>query len=82
MQLYNLVNFLPLSKTGCPNSILEVYCPVEFGSNFPQHTCLEVSNMPSEALITLFWCVWLGLELNSAGNWPSRTEYGQPCSKK
>ncbi len=33
----------------------------------PQHTCLEVSSIPSKTLISCFRCVWLGLELNSAG---------------
>ncbi len=35
--------------------------------------------MPGKSLIGCFRCVWLGLELNSAGHRPSRTEFGQPC---
>ncbi len=62
----------------CPNSVLEGRCPAEFNSDFPQHTCCVVSRMPSKSLISCFRCVWLGLELNSAGHWPSRIEFGQP----
>ncbi|KAI2652911.1 Sterile alpha motif domain-containing protein 12 [Labeo rohita] len=32
---------------GCPNSVLEGRCPAEFSSNLPQHTCWEVSSMPT-----------------------------------
>ncbi len=53
-------------------------CPAEFSSNLPQHTCLEVWSIPSKSLISCFRCVWLGLELNSAGHRPSRTELGDP----
>ncbi len=66
---------------GCLNSVLEGQCPAEFRSNLPQHTCREVSSMPSKSLISWFRCVWLGLELNSAGHRPSRTESGHPCSR-
>ncbi len=66
---------------GSSNLILEGQCPAEFSSNLPQHTCLEVSSIPSKSLISCFRCVWLGLELNSAGHWPSRTELGDPCPK-
>ncbi len=31
---------------GSPDSVLEGQCPAEFSSNLPQHTCLEVSNIP------------------------------------
>ncbi len=65
---------------GSSNLILEGRCPVEFSSNLPQHTCLEVSSIPSKTLINCFRCVWLALELNSAGHRPSRTELGDPCS--
>ncbi len=27
-------------------------CPAEFSSNLPQHTCMEVSSMPSKSLIS------------------------------
>ncbi|KAI2665280.1 Kinesin-like protein KIF21A [Labeo rohita] len=37
---------------GCPNSVLEGRCPAEFSSNLPEHTCLEVSSMPSKSLIS------------------------------
>ncbi len=63
---------------GCPNSVLEGRRPAEFSSNLLQHTCMEVSSMPSKSLISFFRCVWLGLELNSARHRPSRTEFGQP----
>ncbi len=32
-----------------------------------------------KTLISFFRCVWLGLELNFAGHWPSRTEVAYPC---
>ncbi len=63
---------------GSSDLIPEGWCPAEFSSNTPQHTCLEVSSMPSKTLISCFRCVWLGLELNSAGHRPSRTEFGDP----
>ncbi len=63
---------------GSSNLILEGRCPAEFSSNLPQHTCLEVSSIPVKSLISCFRCVWLGLELNSAGHRPSRTELGDP----
>ncbi len=63
---------------GCPNSVLKGQCPAEFRSNLPQHTCHEVSSMPSKSMISWFRCVWLGLELNSAGHRPSRTVFGHP----
>ncbi len=53
-------------------------CPAEFSSNLPQHTCMEASSMCSKTLISCFRCVWLGLELNSAGHQPSRTISGEP----
>ncbi len=52
---------------GSSNLILEGRSPAEFSSNLPQHTCLEVSSIPIKTLISCFRCVWLGLELNSAG---------------
>ncbi len=56
----------PLDQ-GSSNLILEGRCPAEFSSNLPQHTCMEASSIPSKTLISCFRCVWLGLELNSAG---------------
>ncbi len=73
-------HFISLNQ-GSSNLILEGRCPAEFSSNLPQNTCLEVSSMPSKSLISCFRCVWLGLELNSAGHWPSRTELADPWSK-
>ncbi len=34
-----------------------------------------------KTLISFFRCVWLGLELNSAGHRPSRTEVAYPCTR-
>ncbi len=70
--------FLQCVTQGCPNSVLEDRCPAAFSSHLPQHTCMEASSMPSKTSISCFRCVWLGLELNSAGHRPSRTEFGQP----
>ncbi len=56
-----------------------VGCPAELSSSMDQHACLEFSSVPSKTLISWFRCVWLGLELNSAGHRPSRTEPGDPC---
>ncbi len=80
--LYIIPRFLcvPLEQ-GSSNLILEGWCPAEFSSNLSQHTCLEVSSIPSKSLISCFRCVWLGLELNSAGHRPSRTELGDPCTR-
>ncbi len=74
------IRFLFNLYQGSSNLILEGRCPAEFSSNLPQHTCLEVSSIPSKTLISCFRCVWLGLELNSAGHRPSRTELGDPWS--
>ncbi len=68
-------------EQGSPNLILEDLCPAEFSSNLPQHTSLEVSSIPSKTLISCFRCVWLGLEINSAGHRPSRTVSGDPWSR-
>ncbi len=69
-------------KQGSSNLILEGRCPAEFSSNLPQHICMEVWSIPSKSLISCFRCVWLGLELNSAGHRPSRTELGDPWPKE
>ncbi len=42
---------------GSLNLILEGRCHAEFSSNLPQHTCLEVSSVPSQTLISCFRCV-------------------------
>ncbi len=68
-------------EQGSPHSVLEGRCPAEFSSNLPQHTCLEVSSIPRKSLISCFRCVWLGLELNSAGHRPSRNKCGDPCAR-
>ncbi len=39
-------------KQGCPNSVLEGRCPVEFSSNLPPHTYMDVSS--SKSLISCF----------------------------
>ncbi len=55
--------FLDLRKAfdtlnqGSSNLILEGRCPAEFSSNLPQHTCMEVSSIPSKTLISCFRCV-------------------------
>ncbi len=56
---YIFMTFYPLCQ-GSPHSVLEGWCPAEFSSNLPQHTCLEVSSIPSKTLISWFRCVWLG----------------------
>ncbi len=65
-------------EQGSLHSVLEGRGPAEFSSNLPQHTCLEVSSILSKTLNSWFSCVWLGLELNSAGYWPSRNKFGDP----
>ncbi len=69
-------------KQESSNLILEGRCPSEFSSNLPQHTCLEVWRIHSKTLIICFRCVWLGLELNSAGTSVSNSIPGGPqlCS--
>ncbi len=42
---------------GSSNLILEGRCTAEFRSNLPQHTCLEVSSIPSKTLISCFRCL-------------------------
>ncbi|KAI2647019.1 Transposon Tf2-9 polyprotein [Labeo rohita] len=41
-------------QQGSPNMFLEGWCPAGFTSNFPQHTCLEVSSIPKDILISWF----------------------------
>ncbi len=71
-KFYFFCNWLPVLmreplNQGCPNLVLKGHCPAEFSSYMPQHTCLEVSRMPSKSLMSWFRCVWLVLELNSVG---------------
>ncbi len=47
---------------GCPNSVLEGHCPVEFRYNQVQTTRLEYSSLPGETLISWFRCVFIGVE--------------------
>ncbi len=54
-------------------------CPAEFRSN-PEKTHLPVALVILKILISLFRCVWLGLELNSTGQRHSRTDVVYPCS--
>ncbi len=44
-------------EQGLSNLFLEGRCPTEFSSKLPQHTCLEVSSLPSKTLISCFRCV-------------------------
>ncbi len=79
--IFRFLSFFQCVKQGSSNLFLEGRWPAEFSSNLPQHTCLEVSSIPSKTLISCFRCVWLGLELNSARHRPSRTELGDPWCK-
>ncbi len=45
--LDSLLYFVVLYTQGCLNSVLEGRCPAEFSFSLPQHTCMEVSRMPS-----------------------------------
>ncbi len=65
--------YIPLKGLvqGSPNLVLDGRWPAEYRSNFPQHTCLEVSSIPSKTFISWFECDWLGLELNYTGHWSS-----------
>ncbi len=45
------------SYKGSPSSVLEGRCPAEFSSNFPQHTCLQVSSIPRKSSISCFRCL-------------------------
>ncbi len=72
--------WIDMDWVNCPfNSGVTALCPAELRSNLPQHTCLEVSSIPSKTLISWFRCVLLGLEINSAGHRPSRNKFGDPC---
>jgi len=50
--------------------------PVVYLDPGSPHSVLAVSSTLSKSLISCFRCVWLGLELNSAGHRPSRTGFG------
>lgn len=49
--------FLFSCGQGCPNLLLVGRFPAKYNPNLPQHTCLEVSNMPIKTLIRWFRCV-------------------------
>jgi len=55
------------------NPVLEGHCHTVFSSNTDQ-TCIP-------ATFLWLWRAWLGLALNSAGQWPSRTGFGKPWFK-
>ncbi len=64
---------------GCPNSVLEGHCPVEFRYNQVQTTRLEYSSLPGETLISWFRCVFIGVEAKLCRTRASRTECGCPA---
>ncbi len=53
-----------LDLQGQATSVLECRCPAEFSFD-PEKTHLPVALVILKTLISLFRCVWLGLELNS-----------------
>jgi len=63
-------------EQGFSNSVLEGRCPAEFSSNPDQK---HLSKLIKVFRITIGWTY--RLELNSAGQPPSRTEFEKPCSK-
>ncbi len=64
---------------GCPNSVLEGHCPVDFRYNQVQTTRLEYSSLPVETLISWFRCVFIGVEAKLCRTRASRTECGCPA---
>ncbi len=66
---------------GSPKLFLEGRCPAEF-SSYPNQTHLkQLIKLLLGILETSMQVCWGKLELNSAGHRPSRTEYGDPCSR-
>ncbi len=63
-----------LDLQGQATSVLECRCPAEFSSNPEKNPLLPVALVILKTLISLFRCVWLGLELNSTGQRDSRTD--------
>ncbi len=64
------------------NLAREIHFPAEFSSN-SDHTHLPVIFLMIlflKTLISMLMCVWLGLELNSAGKWISRARFDDPCT--
>ncbi len=66
-------------KQGWGTLILEGHSPAEFSSN-PEKPW-KIPNCILKTLISCFRCVWLGLELNSAGHRPSRINVPHPWFK-
>ncbi len=64
---------------GCPNSVLEGQCPIEFKSNPNQTHPKQLIKLLLGILEASMQVCWGKLELNTAGHRPSRTEFGQPC---
>ncbi len=66
-----LQNIFFCVNQGWGTLILEGHSPAEFSSN-PEKPWEKIPNCILKTLISCFRCVWLGLELNSAGHRPSR----------
>jgi len=68
---------------------MEGQCPAEFSSNPDQTHLSNRSNRPEQANQAKVFMItrnsqvgiWSRLELNSAGQWPSWTEFEKPCFK-
>ncbi|KAI2659209.1 hypothetical protein H4Q32_023449 [Labeo rohita] len=60
-------------EQGSQNSVQEAWCPLEFFSSLPQHTCLEVSSMPSKTLIS--WLRVYRLSMCSIGTKMGQTAF-------
>ncbi len=63
---------------GSPSSVLEGRCPAEFSSNPNQTHLKQLIKLLLGILETSMQVCWGKLELNSAGHWPSRTEFDDP----
>ncbi len=75
-ELYSLIFFSHFAfSQECPILLMEGQCPAEFSSSTLGWKFL----MSLKTLISWFRCVSLGLELNFAGQWPSRNRLGHPC---
>ncbi len=59
--------------------ILEGHSPAEFSSN-PEKPWKKIPNCILKTLISCFRCVWLGLEINSAGTPALRDQRSPPLS--
>lgn len=67
-----------LLSQGCQILVLDGQHLAELNSNLYQHTCLELSNNPKDFHYIIVSCIYLGLELNSAEQWTSRSRFGHP----